>query len=136
MTTTAAYVVRLTGETFRCDDGGTALVVNKPTDPLDALILLVEYAYGGEWSRKNSVLIEASQQVSEQVWHSCTKSWREGMGVDDDYSDSWWSPDGDGARQVLVAFYPEDLYDLGERAAAIPRADEDERASGDASGVR
>jgi hypothetical protein len=118
-----AYVKRLTGSAFRCDDGGTALVVNRPTEPIDALIDLVVYAFGGTWARSNPTLVEASAQVRTEVWHSCTKRWREDMGVDDDCVDTWWSPEGDGARQVLVAFYPGDLYDLGEAASAADNRD-------------
>lgn len=110
------YVKRLTGEILRGDDNGVALVVNKPTDPLDALIEIVSAEFGGEWSRDNPALIEASSQVKVQVWRSCTKAWREGEGVWDEWSSDWWAPHGDGARQVLVAWYPDNAYDLGERA--------------------
>lgn len=133
--TSAEYVARLKGDVFRCDDGGAALVVNEPTDPVDALVLLVQYAYGGEWSRSNPVLVEAAQQVSVQVWHSCTKRWREDHMVDDEWGDSWWSPEGDGARQVLVAFYPDDLYDLGERARTAGASDARARRNQEISGV-
>jgi hypothetical protein len=113
-----AYVKRLKGQILRGDDAGCALVVNEPTDPLDGLCALVSEVYGGEWSRENPVLIEASSQVKVQVWRSCTKAWREGEGVYDDYVTDWWAPHGDGARQVLVAWYPDDAYSLGERAEA------------------
>lgn len=118
-----AYVKRLTGTVLRGDDSGVALVVNQPTDPLDALIEIVSAEFGGEWSRENPVLIEASSQVKVQVWRSCTKAWREGEGVDDGYGGDWWAPHGDGARQVLVAWYPDSAYDLGERAETADSGD-------------
>jgi hypothetical protein len=118
------FAHRLTGTILRGDDEGSALVVNEPTDPLDGLIALVRDEYGGEWSRENPVLVEASQQAKVQVWRSCTKAWREGEGVYDEWASDWWAPHGDGARQVLVVWYPDSVYALGERAeAAEPLAE-------------
>ena len=118
MTGPGAYEARMTGDILRGDDAGVALVVNEPTDPLDAIIDIVTAEYGGDWTRDNPALIEASSQVKVQVWRSCTEAWREAEGVDDDVTD-WWAPHGDGRRQVLVAWYDGDPYALGERAEAL-----------------
>lgn len=124
----AASVARMTGASLRGDDDpGVALVINRDMDPIDALREILTSEYGGDWSRDNPVLVEASSQVKVQVWRSCTKAWREAEGVDDEWSSNWWAPHGDGKRQVLVAYYPGDPYDLGERAEAAestpPKAD-------------
>ena len=39
------------------------------------------------------------------------------MNVEDLDAD-WWAPEGDGVRSCWVAWYPDDLYDLGDEAAA------------------
>jgi hypothetical protein len=115
------YVARMKGEVLRGDDPGAALVVNEQVSPLDGLRALVTEVYGGEWDRSNPVLAEASSQVKVQVWRSCTRAWRENEGVDDEWSNNWWAPHGDGARHVLVVYYPGDVYDLGKRAEATAK---------------
>lgn len=118
------YVKRMTGMILRGEDPGVALVVNEPIEPLDALVRIVQEGYGGDWSTENPVLVDAAREVKVEVWRSCTKAWREGENVDL-YADSWWSPNGDGGRSLLVAWYPHDVYDLGERAHAREQGEGD-----------
>lgn len=109
---------------------GEAIVVADGTDEIDGLIALVQAVYGGEWSRENPVLVEAAKDVKIETWRSCTKAWREAElgGMDETFPD-WWAPHGDGRREVLVAFYPGYVDDLGDEAANWERLDgDDDRA--------
>lgn len=108
------------GTTFQCEDGGYALVLASASDDrYVAMVDLITYCYGGTWPAGNVVLAEAAATLRVETWRSCTKSYRESMGVDDEWSPDWWAPDGDGARSVVVAYYDGDAYGLGERAARV-----------------
>lgn len=113
---------------------GEAIVIPAGTEPIDALIALLDAVYGGGpdgFSRENPVIVEAAQQVKVETWRSCTKAWREAElgGVDETFTD-WWAPHGDGKREVLVAWYPEHVYDLGDEAEAWERREQEKRDGG------
>lgn len=109
------------GDVLRSDDGETIVVV-EGTDPLDALIDLLAYSYGGDFERTNPVIVEAASRLKVEVWRSCTRDWCEAEGVDDEGTTGWWAPNGDGAREIHAVFYDGSVYDLGERAeeAEVP----------------
>jgi hypothetical protein len=101
---------------LQCEDGH-AVVVEHGTTPLDGLLTLLQDGYGGErFAPDNPAIVKALPSVKVSVWRSCTKAWKESNYGPDDPDDPWWSEDGDGRRQITVAWYPDDLYRLGERA--------------------
>jgi hypothetical protein len=98
---------------------GAAVVVPSGTSPLDGLNAILDAEYGGEpFAADNPAIVAALPKVRVETWRSCTKAWREGEGVDDDWCDDWWAPDGDGARQITVARYDGRPYALGDAAVA------------------
>lgn len=104
------------GEVLRCEDGYALVVAALDADRYTAMADLLTYAYGGTWERGNAVIEEAAEALRIETWHSCTKRYREAMGVEED-AESWWAADGDGARTIVVAYHDNDgLYDLGDLA--------------------
>lgn len=117
------YRTPTVGTVFHGDDGD-AVVVEPGTTPLDGLLTLLEEGYGGDrFAADNPAVLEALPSVRVEVWRSCSKAWREGEGVGDEWTTDWWAPSGDGRRQVTVAWYDGSLYSLGE-AAEGPEADD------------
>lgn len=99
---------------LRSDDG-VAIVIERGTSLLDALLTLLEQEYGvPRFSETNSVIVQAIAGVHIEVWQSCTKTWRESRDIEDGMD--WWAPDGDGRRSITVAYYEGDAYLLGENA--------------------
>lgn len=109
------------GTVLRGDyDPHVAVVVSSAdVNVLDALREAVASEYGGEWSRENPVLAEVAAGLRIECWHSCSKAWREGEGVADEWTSDWWAPHGDGKRFCYVLVYPGSLYDLGEQAEPV-----------------
>lgn len=105
------------GTILRGDDG-PAVVLGPDHDALDGLAMLLEHDYGGTWTRDDPALVEVASTLSVSVWRSCTKAWRE-ANCWDEYADSWWAQDGDGAREIRVVWWSgfggEDIYSLGDR---------------------
>ena len=100
---------------LRSDDG-YSLVVPPGTTPAEALAELLIAQYGGDWSADHPGVIEAAQGQRVEVFHSCSKAWKEGEGVD--WDEDWWAPHGDGRRWVHAFSYDGSLYDLGDKLSA------------------
>jgi hypothetical protein len=103
------------GTTLVCEDG-SAVIVNPGTTPLQGLLELLTEGYGRPFAETNPVIVEAAKDLQVEVWHSCTKDWREANGVEE--FDSYWSPEGDGRRSITVAYFDGNIYALGDRADA------------------
>jgi hypothetical protein len=116
------------GTTLNCEDG-YALVVDDTTEPWEALTTLLQDHFGGaaeEWRRDNPVLVAALSDLRISLWFSCLKAQREDMG----WEENWWAEDGHGARSIRVAYYADNLYDLGEEADEWERANRQPVTSG------
>lgn len=113
------------GMVLNCTDGH-AVVVEDGTAPLDGLLTLLQEGYGGaRFAPDNPAIVEALPSVSVRVWHSCTKVWKESNWYDGEPEDDWFAEDGDGRRQITVAWFDGALYDLGERAEAAEPSDQE-----------
>jgi hypothetical protein len=99
-------------------DSGVSLVVPPDTDPVEALFVLVEEEYGGEFSRTNPVIVAEANGMRIEAWRECSEEEAADYGADLDNYNSWWAPGGSGSEVIHVLSYDGALFDLGERAEA------------------
>jgi hypothetical protein len=117
--TDSPYVKRLTGRVMVGQEGERILVINREVDKAEGLraLLMAEYAETCESDHPD--LLAALPKVDVGVWRSTTKAWREGEGVDEP-DEAYYSPHGDGARQILAVCYRGDLGALAEKVGLEP----------------
>jgi hypothetical protein len=101
--------------TLHDEDGSSAIVVPEGTDPLEALVELLNAEYGRVFSRDNPVLVKEAAGLKIQRWFSCTKAWKEAESVGEE-EEEWWAPNGDGKRSIFVVSSDRSTYVLGEIA--------------------
>jgi hypothetical protein len=102
------------------ESGDCAIVVQRDTTPLDALLTLIEEETGDRFDPNNPFLVKEAATATVEVWRSCSKRWREDEGVDP-CMETWWAPDGDGKRWCYVVSSIRSPWVLAELAeAALP----------------
>lgn len=100
------------------DEDTVAITVAKDSDPLDALLALLEESTGERFERDNSFLVGEAKALRVEEWRSCTKQWREDNNADDNGFESYWAPDGDGRRWCYVVSSDRSPWVTAELAAA------------------
>lgn len=104
------------------EDGCDSIVVPEGTTFAEGLCELLRATHGVDVEPTHPLIVETAAGLKVQTWHSTTRAWREGEGVDGDW-DTYWSADGDGKRTANVVYYPDDLYALGDEIESVLRLD-------------